>query len=399
MRPRYRLLLASALFVLFFYLVIYEKCFKTALNSYKVLDDHNLARARFLEENKALIERPRYILLYTNFFKESHWGLPAETLGPDYFQMKHCPVTNCVLTSYHELITPITEYDALVFHVATPWDGPLPDIRGTRQVYVAAIMESPAHTKHMLALDDNFFNWTMTYRLDSDVLFNYQNIIDLESGEVVSPALQPIWRNGFSSYANDTLLDVVSKKRKMAAQFVSHCGSLSRRDELVRKLQSTGLDVDVYGSCGTLKCIRGNPECNQMLDSVYWFYLSFENSLCVDYVTEKLYNALEHYVVPIVFGGADYRRFVPPGSYIDVQNYTSVEELVDYLLYLMDNPHEYVKYFWWKDQYAVDSSNNAFCELCSRLHSVSTRQKVQYYRDIKSWWYDDACSVEPRIRF
>uniref|UniRef100_A0A182KFG3 Fucosyltransferase n=1 Tax=Anopheles christyi TaxID=43041 RepID=A0A182KFG3_9DIPT len=392
------ILLFGAIMLLIGLYLVYDKCLVETINSYKVLDDHNRARAVRIEQDVGGGERTRYILLYTSFFTEKWWGLLAETLGPDYFALKHCPVTDCVLTSNRKHLSSVTEYDAVVFHVATGWDGPLPAVRSPHQMYVAALMESPAHTKHRLSLDGSYYNWTMTYRLDSDVLFNYLNVVDLESGEVISPALRPSWRNGFYEYANASLVELVSRKRKMAAQFVSHCGALSGRDQLVKRLMSAGLQVDVYGSCGTLNCPRGKPECSQMLDTVYWFYLSFENSLCVDYVTEKLYNALAHNIVPVVFGGADYNRFMPPGSYIDVQQYRTVDELVEYLRYLVDNPQEYVRYFWWKEHYALEETNS-YCELCQKLHSVAARERVQYYRDIKAWWYDDACTAKPKIEF
>uniref|UniRef100_A0A182NZS3 Fucosyltransferase n=1 Tax=Anopheles epiroticus TaxID=199890 RepID=A0A182NZS3_9DIPT len=396
---KYMLLFGACALLLCLYLV-YDRCMMETISSYKVLDVHNRARAARTEQEAGPGGRPRtqYILLYTSFFTERRWGLQAETLGPDYFAMKHCPVTACVLTSYHELLPSIVEYDAVVFHVATQWDGPLPAVRSPHQVYVAALMESPAHTKHSLALDGSYFNWTMTYRLDSDVLFNYLSVVDVESGEVIAPGLRPSWRNGFQEYANGSLVETVSRKRRMAAQFVSHCGALSGRDRLVQSLQKAGLEVDVYGSCGTLSCPRGKPECDHMLDTIYWFYLSFENSLCVDYVTEKLYNALEHQIVPVVFGGADYNRFMPPGSYIDAQDYRTVGELVEYLHYLFDHPQEYVRYFWWKRHYTFEPPNT-YCELCQKLHSVAARERVQYYRDIKAWWYDDACTAKPRIEF
>lgn len=60
-----------------------------------------------------------------------------------------------------------------------------------------------------------------------------------------------------------------------------------------------------------------------MLEQDYKFYLSFENSICVDYVTEKFYNALLFNTVPIVYGGADYSRLAPNMSYIDIRNYGS----------------------------------------------------------------------------
>ena len=60
-----------------------------------------------------------------------------------------------------------------------------------------------------------------------------------------------------------------------------------------------------------------------MLERDYKFYLAFENSICRDYATEKFYNPLFFSTVPIVYGGADYDRFAPPHSYIDVRNFSS----------------------------------------------------------------------------
>jgi len=68
-----------------------------------------------------------------------------------------------------------------------------------------------------------------------------------------------------------------------------------------------------------------------MLDTDYFFYLAFENSLCDDYVTEKLFDALERTVIPVVFGGADYSRILPPHSYVDANRFMSVEGLAQYM--------------------------------------------------------------------
>ena len=79
----------------------------------------------------------------------------------------------------------------------------------------------------------------------------------------------------------------------MAAWFVSNCGARNQRWELVKELQEF-IAVDIYGACGTHTCYRYEKDkCDQLLNTEYRFYLSFENSNCVDYITEKFYwNAL-----------------------------------------------------------------------------------------------------------
>ena len=67
-----------------------------------------------------------------------------------------------------------------------------------------------------------------------------------------------------------------------------------------------------------------------MLREEYKFTLAFENSLCTDYVTDKLYTALESGVVPVVYGEADYRAYAPANSYINARDFESPRQLAEY---------------------------------------------------------------------
>lgn len=87
------------------------------------------------------------------------------------------------------------------------------------------------------------------------------------------------------------ILDVVRGKSKPVTWFVSNCQAKSGRLEYVEEL-SKHIGVDIYGKCGEYSC-RKTWDCfRDVVEPNYFFYLSFENSFCDDYVTEKLMNPL-----------------------------------------------------------------------------------------------------------
>jgi alpha-1,3-fucosyltransferase len=150
---------------------------------------------------------------------------------------------------------------------------------------------------------------------------------------------------------------------------------------------SSFIPVDIYGGCATKeenKC--STPlECNMMLSKYYRFYLSFENSLCPDYVTEKLYRPLAHDTVPVVYGGSDYSFFLPAGSYINAMDFESPQSLANYLKKLMSDDELYLSYFRWREHYIVDiAPKDAFCQLCKLLRNPHIEAKT--YVNMSAWW-------------
>lgn len=208
------------------------------------------------------------------------------------------------------------------------------------------------------------------------------------------PVLEPTAGSSFEfeiwnkTFEPDVLKDQIRQKKKLAAWFVSNCFTQSGREKYASELQKY-VHVDVYGKCGPLVCAN-HLQCYQMLEQQYKFYLSFENSICRDYVTEKFYNALLFNVVPVVYGGANYNAVAPKGSYIDVRDFTSVRHLAQYLKFLDKNDSAYLRYFDWRKTPSSISALPRFiqgwCTLCSMLNNTSLPLKS--YSNIHSWWFE-----------
>ena len=60
---------------------------------------------------------------------------------------------------------------------------------------------------------------------------------------------------------------------------------------------------------------------------LFQFYMSLENSLCKDYVTEKFWKVLPYNVIPIVLNGVDMTAIAPSHSYIDIKQFSSFQGL------------------------------------------------------------------------
>lgn len=158
--------------------------------------------------------------------------------------------------------------------------------------------------------------------------------------------------------------------------------------EYVQELQKH-IPVDIYGKCGSLPCANasGTFPCDYKIATDYKFYLSFENSICTDYVTEKFFNTLLLPIVPIVLGGADYASLAPIHSYINVADFKSPKDLAQYLLYLDKNDEEYLKYLQWKlDDFAI-LRRFPICQLCQMLNNDHLPAKT--YHNLHQWWFGD----------
>lgn len=239
---------------------------------------------------------------------------------------------------------------------------------------------------------NGLFNWTMTYRLSSDVVQPYGWL------EPLSPFIRHSL--SFDELLKASIAANISPSRsnkKLAAWFVSNCESKSRREKYVQALAKY-VQIDIYGDCGTLRCSKTSvDDCYRMLEQNYKFYLSFENSFCDDYVTEKFFSVLRLNIVPVVFGGANYSAISPPFSFIDATQFKTAKHLAEYLKVLDANDEFYNQYFWWKPYFRVrnraEDLQLSMCGLCSRLH---LDESTKVYEDMEKWWTQESHCFVPR---
>jgi alpha-1,3-fucosyltransferase len=189
-------------------------------------------------------------------------------------------------------------------------------------------------------------------------------------------------------------MKMAKNKTKKSAWFVTNCHALDRI-HLVEQFMNIS-EVDIYGGCFELKCPKFPLPCAD-LNSTYRFYLAFENSHCVDYISEKIFKVMNDIVIPVVFNGAEMNRFLPPKSYIDADDFTTPEDLGNFLNFLADNPDEYVKYFWWKKHYKVGLCSFNPCDICKKINEPELLSAGQTYHNIDRYFFTNQCP-EPDIK-
>ncbi|XP_069980103.1 glycoprotein 3-alpha-L-fucosyltransferase A [Penaeus vannamei] len=153
-------------------------------------------------------ERPlKKILFWNDAYLDKHFGFGE---GRDIFKEAGCKVDACFATSNRRMF-PLMEVDAVLWH-SRSGDLSLPRIRSPHTRYVLWVRESASYPGY-IADFRHVFNWSYTYRLDSDFLNSYGTVIRRED-----PHAYPTYRNHATG------------KRKLVAWFVSNCRPPSGRD-------------------------------------------------------------------------------------------------------------------------------------------------------------------------
>ncbi|KAF8357739.1 hypothetical protein PRIPAC_92734, partial [Pristionchus pacificus] len=285
---------------------------------------------------------------------------------------------------------------AIVFHSRTMVSTDLPNHRTEDQIYVFLCREAQnrcgeedkktvEYKKEMynLQLIPTFFNTSMT-NLRDEIAYN------LGYGEVVRTNNDDLLKK----ISNEMWFRIFSKKKKLGLAIISNCYTPSKREYYLKVgtffekvsslLQELSLHVklSLLGSCFGSHRVCSNTEqkqhCmdellgwNAELRQSHFFYFAFENSVCKDYITEKLFDRLQKNIVPVVLRRRILEGVIPSSAFIAADDFASPKHLAEYLIRVSNDEKLYRSYFEWRNTHAVlpfiTMRGNGICALCSDL--------------------------------
>ncbi|PIK51852.1 putative glycoprotein 3-alpha-L-fucosyltransferase A-like [Apostichopus japonicus] len=315
----------------------------------------------------------------------------------DFPRVFSCPALKCKIILHHsEEPRDLAGYDVVIFTNVYEWITPemwdwAHGNRTESQKWVMVTQESPFYVPGLRPprqYGNITYDWVDSYRRKSDFYHPY--------GFFKQYKMPREW--------NINVTNFMSRKTHLIAWMSSHCETLHwDRLMFVNELKAM-IGVDTYGKCGDKEVKWNNKERTYTaIFTKYKFYLSLENSCCDEYLTEKFWRSLKLGVLPIVVGAPfeHYLRVAPPNSFLHVDMFESMDELVSYIRELDTNDEKYFDYFRWRsmgqltsrpsvDHFLLPLANKTHCSILTKyVHSnPEDRQKLDYY---SSDW-DNTCS-------
>ncbi|XP_056320446.1 4-galactosyl-N-acetylglucosaminide 3-alpha-L-fucosyltransferase 9-like [Danio aesculapii] len=280
-------------------------------------------------------------------------------------------IDNCQLTDDRSLYN---NSDAvIVYHRNISWDlsNLPPSPRPPFQKWIWLHLESPTNTKIIPGLE-NLFNHTLSYRQDADIPVRMR----------LKTRKKP---------ADDF---VIPKKDKLVCWIVSNNSPLtgvSARNRIYREL-SRYIHVHLFGKA--YSTYLDYKDYYPTLSSCK-FYLSFENSIHKDYITEKINGPLAAGTVPVVLGPPrkNYENFIPGDAFIHVNDFLSVRSLARYLYMLHKNDIAYRRYFNWRKRltptpHLIEQTQEFILPICTACDYIARHREYKEAHDLYDWYFN-----------
>uniref|UniRef100_A0AC34G6J6 Fucosyltransferase n=1 Tax=Panagrolaimus sp. ES5 TaxID=591445 RepID=A0AC34G6J6_9BILA len=263
-----------------------------------------------------------------------------------------------------------------------------PKTQSETRMHVFVNFEPPTNAPILVKLPEDFFNYTISYRWDSDVTMSYGCFKALDGKNDTNKWSQKEIDTIVSQKSQPIVDAIVSQKSKPIVSLISNCNSSSKRELIIEQLHKH-INITNYGKCFNSK-YTPDPDTAK-----FYFVIAFENAHCTDYITEKIWR-LRDMAVPIILDRSLLRgKYEALNPYvISVTDFKTIKELADYLNFLMVNQTEYRKYLDWtkfyKKSYGCFFLNDMPCVLCDLALKI-TNEGYRKQNNVRKWWQEKAC--------
>ncbi|XP_039258879.2 4-galactosyl-N-acetylglucosaminide 3-alpha-L-fucosyltransferase FUT5-like [Styela clava] len=281
---------------------------------------------------------------------------------------------NCEVTQDRGLLND-ERTGAIILHFDALRSNNVPPTRNPNHLYLFWVMEATVYVSKLYSkviefADQLIFNGTYTHRRDADFYSPYGNVESMTNTILEGNKMTP--------------KQLLQMKSKLAVAIASNCDvtpGAKTRKSMLQELISYGV-LEGFGRClGGANFANGHRRDATHHEEVrkYKFYFAFENSHhCKDYITEKFFdNALSGFAVPVVWGAKreDYEAIAPTGSFIYAEDFSSMKELAEYIVYLDQNDDAYLEYLEWTTMKPSElpeyGRQTGWCQICRALHGIN----------------------------
>ncbi|XP_042362978.1 4-galactosyl-N-acetylglucosaminide 3-alpha-L-fucosyltransferase 9-like [Plectropomus leopardus] len=278
-------------------------------------------------------------------------------------------IDSCHLTDDRSLYS--TAHGVLVFHRAIQDDlSNLPTSPRPRfQRWIWFNMDSPTNMRKIEGIQ-GLFNLTLSYRKDADIHVRWRLTLKRNTDEdFVLPKKERLL---CLIVDGDNLLTKSAERYKYYEELIKH------------------IKVDVFhrSSAELLKA-----ENYFLTISSCKFYLSFEDPVHRDYITETFNGPLAAGTVPIVMGPprTNYEDFAPGTSFIHVNDFPHAAALAEFLLSLDKDNETYMRYFNWRQfftatRHPVEGSHEFAHAICQACHHMGMNSVYRVVPDVYKWF-------------